>query len=253
MKIYYHAADFDGLCSGAIIKIYNPEAEMIPVDYGDNIIVDDDQAIVADFSFPAMEKIKDLTWIDHHKTAIEQYSPSIHGVRSIDSAACELCWGYFANSLIPKSVKYLGRYDVWDHSDPNTIYFQYGLRAQKNIDPRTNLEYWKELFTDVYNRELINAGKIIYDYQESLDQRTLRNARKMTIYGYSALLVNAVCSPYLFKDIEEDIGISFVIDKDGDFIYSLRSSTVDVSAIAKEYGGGGHAGAAGFKSKEMVF
>lgn len=43
---------------------------------------------------------------------------------------------------------------------------------------------------------------------------------------------------------------------DGMFVYSLRSqepSKVDVSAVAKAFGGGGHARAAGFQVRELLF
>lgn len=35
--------------------------------------------------------------------------------------------------------------------------------------------------------------------------------------------------------------------------YSMYSKTVDVSVIAKKYGGGGHMGAAGFNSDKLLF
>ena len=37
-----------------------------------------------------------------------------------------------------------------------------------------------------------------------------------------------------------------------DWTYSLRSSTIDCSKIALKYGGGGHKGAAGFRSNQLL-
>jgi nanoRNase/pAp phosphatase (c-di-AMP/oligoRNAs hydrolase) len=44
----------------------------------------------------------------------------------------------------------------------------------------------------------------------------------------------------------------FVFDGE-QYTVSLYSKTVDVSEIAKKYGGGGHKGAAGFQCKKLPF
>ena len=49
--------------------------------------------------------------------------------------------------------------------------------------------------------------------------------------------------------------MSWFRHRDGNYIYSLRSradSGIDVSAIAKKYGGGGHKNAAGFKLEYLI-
>ena len=35
MKCFYHRADMDGRCSGAIVKMEYPKCEMIGINYGD--------------------------------------------------------------------------------------------------------------------------------------------------------------------------------------------------------------------------
>lgn len=84
MKCFYHKSDLDGHGSGAIVKHHYPECEMIGVDYGDdyskNGIFDgaeEETIYVVDFSFPklimdSLDKLSDLIWIDHHKSAIEE-------------------------------------------------------------------------------------------------------------------------------------------------------------------------------------
>ena len=56
MICYYHAADFDGICSAAIVNFYEPDVKLIPVNYGDNvdlsIIEEGERVYVVDFSFP---------------------------------------------------------------------------------------------------------------------------------------------------------------------------------------------------------
>lgn len=48
-----------------------------------------------------------------------------------------------------------------------------------------------------------------------------------------------------------DILIGFVFNGH-EWRYSLRSTKVDCSKVAMQYGGGGHKGAAGFNTKECV-
>ena len=35
MKCFYHSADLDGQCSGAIVKLARPDCELVGIDYGD--------------------------------------------------------------------------------------------------------------------------------------------------------------------------------------------------------------------------
>jgi len=81
MKCFYHSADLDGHCSGAIVKHFNPECEMFPINYGQTFpwekIQEDEWIYMVDFSlqpFEDMVKLNqscNLVWIDHHATAIE--------------------------------------------------------------------------------------------------------------------------------------------------------------------------------------
>jgi len=77
MKCFYHKSDLDGHCSGAIIKYFFPECEMIGVDYKSvldfNEIGINETVYVLDFSFDreTMDKLNqkaELIWMDHHKS-----------------------------------------------------------------------------------------------------------------------------------------------------------------------------------------
>ena len=60
-----------------------------------------------------------------------------------------------------------------------------------------------------------------------------------------------------FKSIDDgsyDILMPFSYNgKHKNWSYSMYSKTVDVSVIAKKYGGGGHKGASGFTTDELIF
>lgn len=174
----YHSKDMDGYCSGAIMKLRYPDITLIGFNYGENIWEamsnakiqmskgEEYEVIMADVSLPRDDMFKlaewcgnRFTWIDHHKSAIEEFciSPPSRRINvcspnnpdvfikiyvEVGRAACELCWDYFmANSYeknkfyedIPEVVKYLGMYDTWRNEDKeywdNMIMpFQYGMR-----------------------------------------------------------------------------------------------------------------------------
>jgi nanoRNase/pAp phosphatase (c-di-AMP/oligoRNAs hydrolase) len=77
-----------------------------------------------------------------------------------------------------------------------------------------------------------------------------------TYRPYKCFAVNlGHCNSDYFKSLPEgkyDILMPFVFNGE-QFIISLYSKTVDVSEIAKKYGGGGHKGAAGFTCYRLPF
>lgn len=275
MKCFYHKSDLDGHCSGAIIKEAYPDCEMIGVDYDDELDRDNiflcETVYVVDFSFPRPDMIWlqhncDLRWIDHHKTAIEKMEggPLIMGIRDIGKAGCELTWMYIHDAIesqIPEVVKLLGRYDVWDHSNVYTLPFQYGMRSLK--DTRPGAEIWHELLiSKTASAEvdaLIEAGQAILDYENLQNEKYARSmAYEKEFHGYRALVMNKPFSnSKVFDSVydpgKHDIMVLFGVI-DGKFKYTLycNKPEIDVSKIAVEYGGGGHAGAAGFYLGNLI-
>jgi oligoribonuclease NrnB/cAMP/cGMP phosphodiesterase (DHH superfamily) len=152
MKCFYHSADLDGACSGAIVKMHSPECELIGINYGDafpwETIQPGDEVFMVDFSlsdFNDMLRLRELcghlnlVWIDHHKSAIEARDASgigFTGFQVIGKAGCELTWEFMSNDPPPQAVYLLGRYDVWAHHDiPGALEFQYGMRNVGDTRP----------------------------------------------------------------------------------------------------------------------
>jgi len=167
MKAFYHSADLDGHCSGAIVKMKYPECEMVGINYGDYFpwggVDPSEKLFMVDFSLQPFQKMAKLTemigmnlvWIDHHKTAMDEHKQwnnehpaylAIDGVRKNGIGACRLVWEYlYPGRHIPTFIKLLAEYDVWNHSDPRTLSFQYGMRQFKDTYPE-NQDLWNSLF-----------------------------------------------------------------------------------------------------------
>jgi oligoribonuclease NrnB/cAMP/cGMP phosphodiesterase (DHH superfamily) len=274
---YYHGIDFDGKCSAAIVRRKYPDCELIGVDYPNRPdfekIAEADIVIIVDFSFDQddMPRIWDmvglynLVWIDHHKSALEKVHntglANIMGKRETGKAACELTWEYFfPDKPMPEAVRLLGRYDVWDKKcgywDEIILPFQYGMRLNF-WEPFSS--QWQTLFehSSVVD-DIKENGEAILAYE---NQRNATYAEAMAFpvefEGHEAWAINkALSNSKIFETFgsqERPLWILFRY-KAGEWSYSLYSDVamLDVSKIAVKYGGGGHAGAAGFKSDKYL-
>lgn len=276
MKCFYHGVDLDGQCAGAIVRKWHPECEMIGVDYTDTSASpepdDGETVFVVDFSFPPDEMLRlyekcDLVWIDHHKSAISDVvaggGDGISGLRMIGIAGCELTWLYLSGQRAPEAVRLLGRYDVWDHRDPDVLPFQFGMREEKNTAPEAGL--WHFLLNNNRGQsgrriqEILERGRVILSYQERQNEKYARAmAYEAEFEGLRAVVLNkpmanSMAFDGVFDPEKHDIMVAFGV-RGMDMKYSLYSDKpdVDVSEIAKKYGGGGHAGAAGFYTETRV-
>jgi oligoribonuclease NrnB/cAMP/cGMP phosphodiesterase (DHH superfamily) len=216
----FHRADYDGVCSAAIVKKFVPDCELYGIDYGDPFpwgkVLDGPQVSAAeleagsglprrqvymvDFSLKPDEmkrlnKCCDLTWIDHHKSAIDSCEGlGIRGIRHSGLAACELCWTWFdqhngaiTNELLvrhfevfagrrPEAVRLLGRYDVWDAKNPDwqrIEAFQFGMRAKPGMMNPEDPGWWTlisgECVEPILRSELVNTtatGRAILSYRD---------------------------------------------------------------------------------------
>lgn len=293
MKCFYHSADLDGHASGAIVKQNEPGCEMIGIDYKDpfpwNKIEKGEEIFMVDFClqpFDLMEELDEmckLIWIDHHKTALDEakkrnFHPS--GRRSMELAGCELTWLYFnadEYKSMPRAIQLLGRYDVWDHSDPDVLPFQMGMRANSNTRPE-NQELWMPIIHSGWSHRYSNniiagiivEGTIILNYQHSEHSKYCKSFSFETILelkvpGFKTENIKAVAlnrgaaSSQAFEAVwhpdKYDIMLAFCRTNNGKWsisIYSTKES-VDCGSIAKHFGGGGHKGAAGFQCDELPF
>lgn len=272
---FYHRVDMDGKCSAAIVRKYfedkNQNISFHGVDYQDELSCDDlnvdymENVYMVDFSLqPYQEMIKlsektNLVWIDHHKSAIDEYSKHPIKISVLDTnfAACELCWSYFfITQPIPAGVELLGRYDIWDHKDPNILLFQYGCR---NTDTSLNNRFfWNSLLEGDQNliTGLIEDGKKIKKYIDKSNEKYCKVYSKTIMFeGYKTCIINkGLANSMLFDFVREesyDLYIAYVRTTNNKWKFSLYSETIDTSIISKKYGGGGHPGASGFQLNEL--
>ena len=249
---------------------------MFPIDYGDEFpweqITPGERIFMVDFSlqpFKHMEALAQhtgLIWIDHHKTAIEEDEKAytiIKGKREISKAACELTWEYlFKDKPIPRAVYLLGRYDVWGHEDPDTLPFQMGMRMENwNPTKKETIKKWERLFNNSWEVEnKLVEGRIIVEYQTQQNKKYAEacafplNFKGLRFIAANALLTNSKLFDSVWDGEKHDAMLVFgwVKNKWKVSMYTSKPG-IDVGQVAKEMGGGGHAGAAGFQCDELPF
>jgi len=265
----YHN-DADGRASAAIVRrALGNETNLCEMKYGDSLPLEEvlvaDHIIIVDFSLPRedMERLAayhQLTWIDHHKTAMEEMadiSDKWPGIRGTNEAACVLTWNYFyPDERVPLAIQLVGDRDIWRWNHQETGAFNEGL-FQLNTNPR-NDRLWTPLLDDDQSLidEIIEHGKALREARlKAIQSSTARYGYPVHFEGYRTLAINMRGSGDLGEHIRNHgyevayCYIDNVLDGELYTFVSLYSDEVDVAEIARHFGGGGHAGASGFHFK----
>lgn len=226
-----------------------------------------------------------IVWIDHHKTAIDKwvnqgdkkYGWQFKGYRIDGVAACRLCWQWFFTMPLmgdaplsnkeafinravsePELIRLAGEYDIWDHRDPDAKALQFGLRT-------LNYEGWRLLidaqftdnrYTDVYIGAVISDGRKVKEYcDKQNDEYSAVYSQTLNWEGYTFCCLNIGQrgnSDLLRGGLKPEHQACFAWRYTGNhalvsLYHAPGHEDLDLSAIAKKYGGGGHRGACGFR------
>ena len=296
MKCFYHN-DADGKCAGfwvansAVMENLETAIEFIEMSYEKPFPMDtiksNERVYIVDYSISPNEmrellKITtDITWIDHHKTAIEKYDGfeyDIRGLRYDGIAACMLTYCYlncmtyggignihpFDISMakdVPVFTKLIADWDVWkfDYGD-NTRKF---ITAFNSYDFHPESKEWDKFFytgfcnDPTFETELLEEGAAMIKYRDGWAKSYLERFGFETEFeGLKCFAVNlGNCNSEYFKSLPEgkyDAFMPFAFNGEK-WTVSMYSTTHDISDICKKHGGGGHAKAAGFTCSELPF
>ena len=269
----YHAACPDGF--GAALAVwmrFGDAVQYLPASYTDQPPdVTDQHVVIVDFSYP--EKVlramatsaASITVIDHHKTAIEnladvpeagltwdEHIPIGWGKRfDLGRSGAVLAWDFFHSPKpAPRLFLHIQDRDLWKHHLAGTHEIHAFLSSLPYAFP-----YWEQVMFRLERPgdELVQTGAaILRSHKKTLHELLALTRRTMRIGGVVVPVANL---PYQFASEAGDIMsrdapfAATYFDKANTRQFSLRSRRpdgVDVSKIARLYGGGGHHNAAGF-------
>lgn len=268
--IIYHGNCADGFSAAwCFWRKYGKGAEYVAGVYQQNPpdVVGRDVFLV-DFSYKRaiveqmLVQAKSVTLIDHHKTAIEDLQPlfrqdsymgepsQLNYFTDLNRSGATLAWDYlFPGEQRPPLLGHIEDRDLWRFKLQNTREIQAFVFSHEY-----NFEQWDKLMSasPVELLQMTAAGAAI-ERKHHKDVAELVGVckRRMVIGGYD---VPVASLPYtLVSDAghlmaQDEPFAACYWDTPAGRVFGLRAAQngIDVSAIATQYGGGGHVKAAGF-------
>ncbi len=260
MFVLYHANCYDGFGAAwaAWTALGDDGVAYFPVSYGDPLpdIPDGAIVVIADFSYPrevllALKARCPLTVLDHHKTAQANLAGLPFAHFDMEKSGAMLAWGFWhPDDVAPLLIEYLQDRDLWRFALPVSRH----VSAYVQSFP-FEFALWSELAEDLAQHmpQVVSEGGAILRAKEQMVRSIADHARPLMVGGHRVHVANA--SVY-FSEVGEELcrrypdepfGGYFLDRADGKRQWGLRSrGGFDVSEVAKQYGGGGHPGAAGF-------
>src|SRR3990167_6881558 len=262
--ILYHKDCFDGFGGAwAAYKKFGKKADYFGIEHQAQPLKElkNKEIYFVDFCYQKkeiMEKLlkenKKVVVIDHHISQKETIKISSEYVYSLEHSGSVLAWKYFHPPLtrkfgvhpqkpIPKLLRHIEDIDLWKVKLTGTKELMMALDIRD-----FNFPVWDKIAKDFENskkrRKYFEVGKILIKYRQKLINKLSSRADKAKIHNHSALIAN---SPVFQSEIgnalvEKGAALGIIwSQRNGKRYFSLRSNgKVDVSKIAKKYGGGGH-------------
>lgn len=260
----YHAKCDDGFGAAyAVWRKYGDDVEFFAGVHGDappNVSGRD--VIMVDFTYKRsvletiIKKCKSLLILDHHKTAeadlqgLHEIQPNIQVFFDMSRSGATMTWDhFFSKSTRPLLIEYVEDRDLWRKAMPNGDEVSIALRSYPQ-----DFKVWHNLQVST----LIDEGRAIQRYYRTIVEDVKKNAGLFVWDGWTVPVVNAPW--FMASEVAGELSeghpfaATYSISPTGMVIYSLRSRVdgIDVSEIAKSYGGGGHPQAAGFQVSETI-
>lgn len=270
--VVYHKDCPDGVTAAwAAYKKLGDTADYVAMHYDYPVDIEQfrsREVYLVDFSFSLADTERvasvatSVTILDHHKSALENLAGTPFAeLLDMTKSGARLSWDYFhPNTDIPVLVQYVEDHDLWKHQMPDWEAVRVVMEMEDLSSREALFSVWGNLADTLQNPvsrdSLIEKGKSILEYRRVLIERICRSPGYCLLAGYKVPCINSgIWQSEIGNVLARNAPFSVIwrAGKDGKILYSLRSDdasalVVDVSKIAKAFGGGGHRNAAGFVS-----
>lgn len=255
--VIYHGGCLDGFTAAWVADQFLDEPELHGVGYTDSPPlseeVDGREVYIVDFSFKrdVCERLhsaaRKLVILDHHKTAEAELAGLPYAQFDMNRSGAGMAWDFFGDTQRPWLIDYVEDRDLWRFALPYSKEINAGVATTE-----MTLEAWSELL--LKGRDAARQlGKGALAFESMCARKAAETARVHRFEGYDVPFVN---TQYQLASVTAGLlaesypfAVAWFQTKGGAYQYSLRSrgdDAVDVSEIAKRWGGGGHRNAAGF-------
>ena len=201
-----------------------------------------------------------LTWIDHHASSVPLLPRLGFGTIDISTCGAVLTWRtLFPDQPMPPILPYVEDKDLWRWLLPDSRAVAAGLaKAFAGLKFDTILDADPAAMAELGRPELAKQAERVRAIITG--GRPLSDAYGIPGVRGFALLVNhdqneiaeLACQSEADGGLGFDLAVLYFQRKDGSWVHSLRSTTVDCAAIASRYGGGGHPNSAGYVAPDPV-
>ena len=255
--VIYHADCTDGFGAAySAWKLLGNRAEYYPCKHGTPPPdVKGKTVVILDFSFDngtikkMIKESEALIVIDHHKSAMVELHDISNTYFDMTKSGAMLAWEFFhPGKDPPKFIKYIQDRDLWKWE----LVYSKEFSAAFDMVPFEFEEFEKFEDDSVFD-DAIKRGSYILAYSKTVVKKVCEKAVSRKYSGKDVLIVN---SSHWMSEIgarlspDCDFAVIWYYDhNDRINKISLRSfhDHIDVSEIAKDFGGGGHRKAAGFQ------
>jgi oligoribonuclease NrnB/cAMP/cGMP phosphodiesterase (DHH superfamily) len=253
--VLYHAGCQDGFSAAwaAWLKL-KEKAQYIPIHFGDPFpeLYKDSRVIMLDIAYSRerheelVTHVESLTVVDHHQTALDNLGklPNVH--IDLNHSGAVLAWNHFFDHPPPRMLLYIEDYDLWRFK----LLKSREVSAAFSSYSRTFEEWSRMASIDMGQHQ--QDGAAVLRFMERNVEILAKRAFWMKIDGHEVPVVNLMSYK---NEVAERLNAMY---PDAPFAavyfelkdircWSLRSQgKIDVAAIAKKFGGGGHPNSAGF-------
>lgn len=231
------------------------------------------QVIMVDFSYkrPVIEQMaqtaKSILILDHHKSAAEDLAgfpappedssdrrgwlpdSGIYARFDMARSGARMAWDHFHAAPPPRLVEHIEDRDLWRFALPGTREIQASVFSYPY-----DFTVWDTLMHGDMAALQSEGAAIERKHHKDIAELVQVTRRRMVIGGHNVPVANL---PYTLASDAGHLmaqGEPFAAcywDTHTGRVFSLRSADdgVDVSEVAKQYGGGGHRAAAGFQKE----
>lgn len=269
----YHGNCADGFGAAWVVRrsLGAENIEFLSAQYGMPAPdVTDRLVIIVDFSFP-LDTLREMARtaravlvLDHHKTAAEalgelkpaplnfhtwaEKPPALSAVFDMDRSGAGITWDFFfPHSQRPDLINHIEDRDLWRFKLEGTREILANLFSYTQ-----DFHVWDGLMEQPISAAIAAGVAINRKHQKDVADLVTSCKHRMVIAGHDVPVANL---PHIYASDAGHLmaqGEKFAAcyqDSTDHRYFSLRSNDagIDVSEIAKRYGGGGHRNAAGFK------
>lgn len=269
----YHANCADGFGAAWVVrKALGADIEFHPASHGEAAPdVTGKRVVIVDFAFgletlTAMARqAESVLVLDHHKTAqaaLEEVPAAgathalhesnregrLHALFDMNRSGAGLAWDYFfPDEPRPALINHIEDRDIWRFKLDGTREIMANLFSYPQ-----EFGLWDDIIAADIAALLADGIAIERQNRKTVTDLVRATRRRMTIGGYDVPVANI---PFMFASEAGNVmtqGEPFAacyFDTPKGRSFSLRSTDagVDVSEVARQYGGGGHRNASGFR------